>query len=178
MTWELCTTSAGGLSGIRRARELETYLPHICPQIPCFYVSSHGVLWQTQTWVWAQCVFLDAILSDTKSYCCSCQALALVLNLTGLFHLMAPNLASWNSRGQLLKHHQSRQSQHDLWMWSSSARKGPTVRVAEEILLQPGGFLMQNSILVHHFLLLVHSPDILETPDTIILSSRSQCFYW
>lgn len=51
------------------------------------------------------------------------------------------------------------------------------MRVAEEILLQPGGFLMQNSILVHYFLLLEHSPDILEAPDAIILSSRSQCFY-
>lgn len=40
MTWELCTTSAGGLYGLRRARELETCLPQICPQIPRFFLWS------------------------------------------------------------------------------------------------------------------------------------------
>lgn len=66
-----------------------------CPRFfPKFHVSSYGILWHTHTWVWAQCMFLDAVLSDMKSYYCSCQALALALNLTELFHLMAPNLAS------------------------------------------------------------------------------------
>lgn len=97
MTWELCTTSAGGsLWGQKSKRTRDLFAPDLPPK---FHVSSCGVLWHTQTWVWAQCVFLDAVLSDIKSYCCSCQALALVLNLTGLFHLMAPNLTSWKQQG-------------------------------------------------------------------------------
>lgn len=40
ITQELRTTSAGALYGVRRARELETYLPQTCPQIPRFFLWS------------------------------------------------------------------------------------------------------------------------------------------
>lgn len=86
--------------------------------------------------------------------------------LQGSFTSQLPTWLPESSQGQLLKPHQSRQSQHDLWMQSSSARKGLTVSAAEEILLQPGGFLMQGSILVQHFLLHEHILGIWGTPDT------------
>jgi len=71
----------------------------ICPRFaPKFNFSCYGVLWHTQPWVWTQCVLLDTILSDTDHTTTHSQALALVPNLRGLFHLTAPNLTSWKQQ--------------------------------------------------------------------------------